>query len=72
MFRKKYWKIHNLFSFSKKEFIRISKNGEEIRKTIPYRLIKRVYKVKYKNGHNDKKCETCGIESKSGIHKSCI
>ena len=26
--------------------------------------MKGVHKVKCKNGHNDKKCETCGIRSK--------
>ena len=25
-------------------------------------LAKEIHKVKYKYGHNDKKCETCGIK----------
>ena len=35
---RKYWKIHNFYSFNKKEVIRIDKNGEEITKNISYIL----------------------------------
>ena len=38
MFRRKYLKIQNLFSLIEKEVTRIDRNGEEVTKTIPYRL----------------------------------
>ena len=38
MFRRKHWKIHNIFSSNKKDVTRIDKNGEEITKNISYRL----------------------------------
>ena len=67
-----------------KEVKRIGKNGEEITKTISYKLqlidsarfmasslsnlvdnlFKGIHKIKYKYGHNNKRCETCGIKYK--------
>ena len=38
MFRRKYSKIHNLFSSNENKVIRIDKKGKEITKTISFRL----------------------------------
>ena len=38
MFRRKHWKIHNLYSSNKEEVTRIDKIGEEVTKSISYIL----------------------------------
>ena len=77
MFRRKYWKINNLYSSNRK-------NGEETTQNISYilqfidstRIIisslsnliiylsKGLHVIKCKLGHDNKKCETCGIKYK--------
>ena len=51
------------------EFTKIDTYGEEITKNVPYilqgqlnNLSEGIYKIKFKCGHNDKKCETSGIK----------
>ena len=34
LFRRKHWKIHNLYSYKRKKIKRINNNGEEITKNI--------------------------------------
>ena len=38
MFRRKHWKIYNLYSSNRKKVTRTDKNGEEITKNISYKL----------------------------------
>ena len=46
------------------EVTRIDKNGDEIISNLDNNLSKGIHKIECKHGHDDRKCETCGIKYK--------
>ena len=85
LFRRKHWKMHNLYGSNRKKVTKTDKNGEKTTKKISCglqfidsvrfmagslsnlvnNLSKGIRKIKCKDRHNDKKCETCGIKYKN-------
>ena len=77
MFKRKYWKIHNLYSSNKKGSYKNWKKSKEIYKkhilhvtvywyfvatslsNLVNNISERIYKIKFKYRHADKKCQTC-------------